>query len=283
VSRLLSRKAYIGRLVDRETFDSCHAVLDKRFAPTFGRTATDRSTCHPNTQRPWMLQGIARCGQCGSALVGSCHGNARKPYYRCSGRTKRGKEFCGSTNIPAETYEQAVIDALIREIGSGTELAQAIVDHMAERRIKAAPELKRRAAVQLEIDHLASQIEAVIDLKLAGTLSKSATIERLEDLQRRRQESELRLGDLNALAATLEAGQLDAGAVMFYLRAVINDLRQASPALQREVIQGLVREAQIKRDKSVTLTLVIPETVKKRNPPSGTVGTLVPNGDLDGT
>lgn len=37
------------------------------------------------------------------------------------------------------------------------------------------------------------------------------------------------------------------------------------------------------RKKSIALTLAIPEGLKKVHPPSGTVGTLVSNGDLDGT
>lgn len=69
VSRLLAKRSYIGQLIDQETFDRCREVLGKRYAPTFGRQAIDRTRCHPDAEREWLLQGIARCARCGSALV----------------------------------------------------------------------------------------------------------------------------------------------------------------------------------------------------------------------
>ena len=279
VGRFLARPAYVGRLVDQESFDRCREALGRRYAPTFGHREGNRAACHPRTERVWLLQGVARCARCGSALVGSCHGRRQLPYLRCAGRAKHGVSHCDASNIPAVAYERAVIDALILEIGSGTELAQALTDMMAERRARAAPELKRRGALEIERDDLRRRIEEVIDLKLAGGLSKAATVERLETLQRLVNKVDADLLELDGTAASIQAGQLGVDLLMANLRTMIGGLREAPPEKQREVILGLVREARIARKQSITLTLAIPGTLKKAHPPAKPVGGLVSTGE----
>ena len=283
VSRLLAKRAYIGHLIDQKTFDRCRDVLDKRYAPTFGRQAKDRTRCHPDAEREWLLQGIARCARCGSALVGSRHGDKGHRYLRCTGRQKKGVAFCNMPNIPAKTYEELVINALRHEVQNGHELAQAITDLLVQRRMAAQPELRRRGALQMERDDLKQRNEEVLDLYEEGRLQKSAASERLENNQRRINEVDVQLAGLDGLASALANGQFNSDVVMASLRGAMGHLDIALPEQQRSILLGLVEEVRIDRGHEVVLTLALPEALKMRNPPVKPVGTQVTSGDLDGT
>lgn len=282
VSRLLAKRLYVGVLVDEATFERCRTVIDQRYAPTFGRTATNRSTCHPNTLRVWMLQGIARCAHCGSALVGSCHGANRLPYLRCSGRAKRGKGFCRGRNIPARPYEKLVMEALVAEIGKGTELAEAISIHLARMKAQAAPELKRRGALEIERDHLKSQIDGIFDLLLSKQIPPSEGNLRMTPLVERKEAINLELARLEGLTAAIVSTQFTTEYIMARLREMAGNLLELPEEEQRAIIQGLVREVAIDRAKSLTITLALPGPMKQQYPPFP-VGMPVSNGDLDGT
>lgn len=282
VSRLLLRKAYIGRLVDQAGYDACRGQMDARYAPTFGRPAQNRIKCHPHTNRVWMLQGIARCARCGSALVGSCHGNGRLPYLRCSGRTKQGVAFCDARNIPARPYERLVMEAIVREIGKGEDLAEAISIHLAKMRSQAAPELKRQSALELERDHLKQRIDNLFDLYETKRCSAAELGERMEGLSKRKQEVLNELARLEGITAAIGSTQFNAHAIMATLRELAGNLLELDEDRQRRIIQSLVREITIDRAKSLTITLAIPDPVKKQYPPFP-VGTESTNGDLDGT
>ena len=283
VSRLLAQRAYLGRLVDQANFDRCREALDRRYSPTFGRRAQDRSRCQPAAECEWLLQGIVRCARCGSALVGSRHGRNKLRYLRCSGRQKQGVGFCDMSNIPAQPYEKLVLDALRREVQDGHELAQALTDLLVQRRMAAQPELRRRGALEMERDDLKRQIEQMLDLSLAGGLQRAAVVGRLETLQRRVNEIEVRLAGLDGIASALANGQMNGEVLMASIKAAMERLDIAPPEHQRSVLLGLVEEVRIDRGREVVLTLALPEPLKMRNPPVKPVGTQVTNGDLDGT
>jgi len=74
---------------------------------------------HPHLRRgnasSYLLSGLARCGQCRSAYVGSsATGNGGLyHYYVCQGRLRQGSDFCDNENLSQEALETAVILELI--------------------------------------------------------------------------------------------------------------------------------------------------------------------------
>jgi ribosomal protein L34E/DNA-binding transcriptional MerR regulator len=71
-----------------------------------------RPTGRQSVDHVFLLEGILRCGSCGSAMIRSV-GTGRKRayfYYRCSHKHKTANQGCTLRDIPAEAVERFVID-----------------------------------------------------------------------------------------------------------------------------------------------------------------------------
>jgi site-specific DNA recombinase len=74
---------------------------------------------HPQLRRgnasDYLLSGLARCGRCKSAYVGSSTtGNGGLyHYYICQGRQRQGRDFCDNENVFREALETAVMLELV--------------------------------------------------------------------------------------------------------------------------------------------------------------------------
>ena len=95
------------------------------------------------------------------------------------------------------------------------------------------------------------------------------------------------------MAKAMESDEEQTAAVLAIIQKAAGRLAEASPENQRTVLQGLVREVRIIKDKQLDIVLVVPDveaagkgqlarTHKKRLPYTD-VCTVVSFGDLEGT
>ena len=98
-------------LVDRETWDAVQSTLKPRVRRG-DRWDMDRP--HPRrVTSPFLLSGLARCAECGAAMIGKedWSGGRKQPFrhYLCSRKNREGWASCPSGKIAADGPDQAVL------------------------------------------------------------------------------------------------------------------------------------------------------------------------------
>ena len=94
-------------LVSDEVFDEVERML----------TARRPAVRHPRAvSSRYLLSGLAHCGLCGSAAIGTNGKSGKFLYYSCNSRFKKGRSVCGAPSINAKTLEGFVIDRIKENI-----------------------------------------------------------------------------------------------------------------------------------------------------------------------
>lgn len=161
-------------LVNRRTFKAVETEFTKR-----RRDRRVRNT-------DYLLSGLARCGRCGSALVGG-GGTAPNQYYRCSGadddRTGTpqcvGKRRFMVNKVLFETTVMTRVAARIQHLVESGALAKTLDRLMGGRDDRR----QARATLEHERQTLEAKRERLLDAVQDGTLTKDQVKARMADLE----------------------------------------------------------------------------------------------------
>ncbi len=125
IHRILTNEVYTGALVwgvnakDKlppvRVDDAFPAIVSReefeRVAKLLHDKAPDKQ--HPKrVSSPYLLSGIARCAECGKALVGQEAKSGQYAYYVCASLLKRGKGSCDTPRLSAKQFESAIIEQI---------------------------------------------------------------------------------------------------------------------------------------------------------------------------
>ncbi len=90
-------------IVDRDTFDQVQAKLAVR-APR---------VTHPRVvHSEYILSGMVRCKECGTAMIGHAVKSGKFFYYMCGNARRKGSEVCRTPLLPKDKIEGFVIDRI---------------------------------------------------------------------------------------------------------------------------------------------------------------------------
>jgi len=181
-------------IVDRELFERVQA-LRKTKVITMGRTF----------HRPYLLTGIARCGNCGYRMVGHpVAGNGHKYLsYTCSGYLRIGKSVCRSVHVLTDSLEKEVLNSIRAHLSSPSwrhDVRQTL-QGMVNEEFGASAE-GRAEDLKRQLDEVNRQITNMIDaIKTSGRFSEAMN-QTLADLETQR--NSIR-NDLQAAAAQVHS------------------------------------------------------------------------------
>ena len=275
VDSWLSLPVIIGVLTDRATWEACRATLSARSSPKRHEGAAIKRG--KSSDRLWILQGLARCGVCGSMLVGSAaYGRGGKAHYylRCTNRIKA--KGCTVSELPAIPWEQAVIRTLIDSAHGKGDLLAALNSNLRTQQDQHAPALARQQAMQAERDLLQVRMDRLLELVASGDAVSRAVGPKLGALQMdiERQDRALALITAEIAASTMDAGQ--AGVLLGVLRARLLTLDQEPPEVQRAILRATVKEVRLSLTDGITMEV----WPLGQNPhPDGPNGGFVPSND----
>ena len=120
---MLQNPFYIGQIrPNGQLFDGQHEpiVPKARWDKVQRIIETNRGTGKKNRQQNlhrFLLQGLVRCGSCGSYMTPYYgYGNQKKPYfyYTCTRHNHQGPEECDMGLVPADPLEEAVEARLVQ-------------------------------------------------------------------------------------------------------------------------------------------------------------------------
>lgn len=273
VHGLITNKRYVGMLVSAADFDRAQEALKARTCPGRRRdSATGGSGAGPRAKasRVWLLSGIARCGRCGSAMVGvSATGGSGGlyHYYRCTGRVHGGKNRCMQPDLSADRWEPAVIEALGRVVRKGGDLGPALIDVQRRLQQAMAPLTAERQALTMELDRIRAEIGRLVDLAASGASVATALAQGLQERQAKVADLEARIG---ALTGRIAIGALNDDQLQSLISRVHDNLatlERDTPEEQAKTLRILLTKAVLKphpKDKGkgeVDLAIDLPSLV----------------------
>ena len=219
-------------IVDMQTWQDVQDIIKRR--------STQSAKAAKRAKEVYLLQGLIKCGNCGTNMVGtrvrSNRDNKTRIYYECNGR-KRKTADCKMRRISRDYVEGLVIDYIEKYILSDSAMErvrQLLIDEM-EREQAASPSgvagLKKELAdTERSIDNLIDAIAAGVDaVRLRG---------KIDALEAKRAELEHRINLLEARNAPtqLDLSGLDA------IIAKYRNIRGRSREEQKEIINRFVSE-----------------------------------------
>lgn len=152
-------------IVDMPTFLEVQKIMKRR--------NNQSAVAAGHAKEVYLLQGLIKCGNCGSPMVGARRKDGRdkklRVSYECSGR-KRKRTNCMMRNVSRDLVENLVIDHLEKYVLSDEAIARAkeILAEEIEKNSKTAPDglnaLKKDLAdTNAALDHLIDAIAAGVD------------------------------------------------------------------------------------------------------------------------
>jgi site-specific DNA recombinase len=244
-----------GSLHDRRLVEI--GVVDAALFGAVAAVGGKRSVVRPRRQqseRVWPLRGLAYCGRCGAALIGSS-GNGRSGrchYLRCSQANKGSG--CGLPMLPAGAWEGAVVEAVAQ--AAKDQAWAAAWDGFAEDQVRRyAPVDTHRRELEAKRGQVQARVDRLLDLLAEGTDSQAVRA-RLATME---QELSAIDGELNEAIGTL-AGYDLLRRQRELMRATINQAAQVLPTAPPEdvndALQGVVSRVVI-NDEPAAIELVL--------------------------
>ena len=210
-------------IVDAELWQRVQARR-KATGATFLRRMNGRLIGRPSgadVESPYLLSGIAECGECGGSLVAMTrsHGRQRMSFYGCLRYHKRGLHACrNGLQIRQSVLDAALLDVLTAALEPDV-IAEAIDVAVAELRAGQVERTTRRTTVTAELAAITGRERRLLDALADGDTTAGVIRERLRDELARRDRLTAELADLDA------AGVVDTEALLRKVTARAADLR----------------------------------------------------------
>ena len=262
-----------GTIVTPELYDLVRRKLTQRWSPTRARSGPrepdETPTPSGNSERVWLLQGIAHCAYCGAAMTGT-HGNGnggRFFYLRCSARSRRGAGSCVSKNLPAEQWEQKAINALRRAIEEDAALPRAYAMFARERQEAVAAVRARHQEVVEEQGKTQVALDRLIAMVAQGDLVARALGPSIAEHQAK---IDVLVTERRSLEATLDealASQRGIAEVQAYFRLGLEAVESAQPEERKRILRGLLHRVRMGRDESGTKPMSLGIKIPLQMPP----------------
>jgi site-specific DNA recombinase len=236
-----------GTIVSPEVFDLVKRRLAQRWSPTRSKAGPRREDEAPspsgNSERVWLLQGIAHCVYCGAAMTGT-HGNGnggRFFYLRCSARSRRGAGSCQARNLSADTWEKKVINAFRKSLDDDQGIPHSYAIFARERQEAVAGVKERHRVVVEEQGKLQAALDRLIGMVSQGDLVARALGPSIAQHQEQIDALVLERRSLEAALDEALASQRGVEEVLAYLRGGLAAMEEALPDERKRILRGLLQ------------------------------------------
>lgn len=233
-----SNRTYLGvRKCGEILIENAHEPL---ITPDIWQAVQSRRTPHGPQRRgqPWpddhprrasssfLLSGLLYCEHCGAAMCGgNCTPRAKASdgyprrgwrFYICGRKTRESLRACPSSRVKADTIEQAVLQALLRDVLTPDRLEQIRDETNASLSGHRDELITRQKQLQRELSSQEQKIARLVDAVEAG--------------------------DSQSVRSRLKERELERDQVRAELQSVSDHLRQSRIQLSRAAIEQLVQE-----------------------------------------
>ena len=137
VVNILTDKVFIGKIEFKgEVYEGQHeAIVDEalfnRVQAIIAKNRINKGNCKSQGEHVYLLQGLVRCGKCGSMLTPSSatgRGRKRHFYYNCTKKSHSNRTECDARYLPAVTAEEFVLEQISKWASNRDEINRAVAE-----------------------------------------------------------------------------------------------------------------------------------------------------------
>ncbi len=235
-------------IVNQEDFRQAQSLLGQRaFAQVHPKRASSQ----------YLLSGLARCGNCGKALIGMEAKSGKFSYYVCGTLTKKGAGSCPTRYLNANKLESLVVHKIREHIltpDNLTALAELVCQEFNSDSEGYRTDL---CNIDNQITDTSRRMERLYDVIETGKVSLDDVGPRIRELRERYDKLQARREELNVTLAeeTLEVPTLEE--VRECAAELRNSLERGSLTERKAFIRGFIKEVNITGDEA-KLTYTLP-------------------------
>ncbi len=240
-------------LVDEETWEKANRISRAKLP---GRRYTKITSGYE-----YLLNGLIKCGRCGSHLV-AVHSAGRfknKFYYYECGRSRQGLG-CSYKRIPAPGFDQAVIDYFERASQNQDIIINAIGISMRESQIRFEKIEEKLLEKTKHLNALRDEVKKLLELAINNAVSQGATYKsKMTEVEN---EITILEDEINKLEMQKKVAQIDANSSEFIyanLGIAIKYLNDAPRELQKDLLKNLINDIIVYDDKIAMNMFIKPE------------------------
>jgi len=259
VASMLKNPIYIGKirykenlhqgkhqpLIDADQFERVQQIIKHNGER---RTSVNRENKHN-----FILEGLVRCGECGSVMSprwSVSRSKKRYFYYGCESVNHHGTRACGTRSVSAHLLEQVIL-ARIRYVSKDDDLLDRIISRNEESFRREIDGLEdKRVLLKLRLKETEEKAATLVNnmATLPGMGNISFITEGLQRLEKEKQEITRQLAETVALADQLKQRAINRDLVKESFQRFTTVYPQLTPPQKRGILRLLVREVTYGRD-----------------------------------
>ncbi len=239
-------------ILDKEIFDKVQEILGRN-----RKTFTSPSQNKYN----FLLQGLVRCGECGSLMSShySVKNGQKYFYYKCTKVMHRNKEACLSKPLSAREFENAVIEK-IKELSQDRSQLEATLQNanlVVQEELK--PLRERKVLLEKAKREKEEEIQRLIKAIKTGILEIESIERELKQLEKERKTLEGEVEELNIYIRREEGKLIDIDIVQKTYQGFSQLFPNLQPKEQHQFLQLLIKEMAIYKDRVKISLYEVPE------------------------
>ena len=241
-----NKETYKGNheaLINADLWDRANKILSAKLPK-------HRFAAKPKTYI-YLLEGLIKCGKCGSRFISthSLNGSSGKFYYYVCGRTKQGLG-CDNKPLPAQTFDQAIIEYLKKSSSDPKILLRAIHQAITEAKEKLSRTNKNLHKAGKRLAELKNEASKLLNLATRGVISKGITYKgQMEKIEQEILALEEQIAKLNAQRSVASAAVESSSFIQDNIIIASKNLATMPPEAQKSIIQSLIKEITVYDDK----------------------------------
>jgi len=248
VIRLLSNPAYVGKIswagqiydgkhkaiLDTKTFDKVQTMLDKN-----RKTRTNQRA---PKQHVYILQGILKCGKCGSMLTPKSGKNgAGQPYhyYQCTQNSHIGKQACKAKYVPAKSIEDFVLER-VKELSTKQDEIDAMIERASKAGNKKIGKLEEdKTNIQTRLTSVTTKLNKIVDAIESGQAFRTFS-ERVKKLEEERENLEKKIEETTFEIEKAGQDILSAETMKQNFQQLRDVIDKAKPQQQKDLLYNII-------------------------------------------
>ena len=249
VSRILTNEFYIGKIRHKdEMYDGQHEPIVP--SETFERVqrtlrANGGKRSRPQKRHLFLLDGLVRCGSCGSHMTSYFTYNHQKKlyaYYTCTNRAHRGEDGCTMANVPAKPLEKVIADRLIQLSKQDRTVDQLVNEAMADTSELLRNHTTRRTNLCANRARVQDQIAALVDGIAGRQTDLKSVSKKIVELEEQKEQLDAEILEVDIEIEATKQKAVSARSLTDSLTTFDDLYRDALPEEKRELIRLRVNQ-----------------------------------------
>jgi site-specific DNA recombinase len=241
-------------IIDKGTFEHVQRLLSER-APV---------SLHPRrVASHFLLSGLAKCGQCGKALVGQDAKNGKFSYYVCGTLLKKGARSCSTRYLNSQQFERLVIDKIKEHVLTRDNLTRLVEIVNEEIDDLAVDYRQRLTSVVNDIEDIERRLTRLYDALETGKIKLDDLAPRIQELRKRQEQLQVTRFELEQQVSDRRIELADVESITGYVSDLHNLLNESSLPEKKSFVRSFIKEVKVTGEEAL-LTYTLPMLPKGR-------------------